>query len=259
MSSEIDANPHGFTRDIEVENAAVRFLNLSPEKIKRMRIIDLTEKVKRFVDSDATTGIHRSHRRTPLPTLSEEDEKVMSSSEIKEGPPVVTSGIRMALAEIPEEPDLKGLELLAVPLNVSDWCRQQDGLLKLHNQVTAVLQTASELENAIQRKKELIAQYCEDLDDEDIITTKETIQTDAKQLILIAKWVNAILDDLTLLIRRRQSVQLKFTDIPGGNRVKISSKMQVKTLKMRSLYNAILVRLDCLQIPKLDEPTNAHA
>jgi hypothetical protein len=260
MATE-ELNPHGFSRDIDVEMAAVKFLGLEPEKVKRMRIIDLIEKVKRFVDGDAVAGIPRKNvaassapkRTVPLPTVSETDEKFMTASEIHNGPPVVTSGIRMALSEIPQEQDLKGLELVTINLNVNSMCKQKDGLHKLNEHVNTVLQIASELESSINKKKELLALHSEIINDDDLIVTKEAIQLDAKQLTIISSWVNAVLDDLSILIRERQNVQLKFTNIPGGNRVKISAQMQVTTLKMKALYQALSARLECLQIPKLEK------
>ena len=258
MSAEDIVNPHEFVRDVDVENAAVKFLGLHPEKVKRTLLSELTNSVKRFVThGDATDCLEprsrESRRRGVEHTITEEDEAFLTASEINNDDLLVVSGgIRMALAEVPEEPDLKGLELLTVKLNVSTMCKQKDGLYTLSLHVQNVLKIANELETSISRKKELIALHSEVFDEDDLIITRESIQLDAKQLLIISNWVSAVLDDLSILIRERQNIQLKFTNIAGGNKVKISEQMQIKTLKMKSLHHALLARLDCLQIPRFD-------
>lgn len=258
MSTEAD-NPYGFSRDLDVENAAVKFLRVQPEKVKRMRLIDLKDQVRMFVTRHADTelkAVSNKHDPPVMPTVTESEQEALTTSELEEVPLVPTTGaIRMALADVDmNDPDMKGLDLLTVPINVAAWCKETDGLHKLNAQVNAVLQTASELENAIQEKKLLLAQFSDTLDADDTSHAQKIIQKEARQLTLISKWISALLDDLIVLIRKRQDVQLKFTNIRGGNKTDIAQSLQVKTLRMKSIYSAILARLDCLQIPKLDQP-----
>ena len=264
-----------FSRDPDVENAAVNLMGMSAEQVKRMRLVDVRELVKNRVEQEHALEEHGSavedvvlpapQPRTPPrmqpPPLLAREQMVMTASEVGLVDPLAGSaGIRQVMATIPESDDeLKGLDFLLTPLNVNAWCVESDGLTKLTKHVHRVLEVATDLEQAVREKHSILGLHKAVLDAEDIEEVHRSIQVDARQLAIIFKWLSAVLDDIAQHIRMRLEVQSKYQNIRRGSTTKLCDKMHAKSLKLRALHNAISARCECLQIPKLIQAATAES
>ena len=279
------ANPHGFTRDVEIENAAVN-LGMSPDEVKRMRIMDVRTTVQRFVDAQdraakpeggkgalPTVDEDEEHEEVvlptprqrsvdpPVPTPSEINQDVMTPSEVQvlhtetggfmQRP---FSSIRQMAAQVEAEsaaePEMKGIEYLTTPVDVDGLVvKNSEGLMKLADHVHTVLDAANNFEAAIREKGQIIAIHRGVLDAQDVGDIEQSIELDRRRLIIVYKWLTGIQHDLDRLIRKRVEVETMLMRIPNGNCAALCDKMHQKIVQMRAVYNVIAVRGDCLQIP----------
>lgn len=276
MAAEADANPHGFSRDVEVENAAVN-LGIAPEQVKRMLISKVRETVARLIDENGSQLLppvpeeaaeHRDEGATtpraaavPEPTPSQIDQHVLAPSEIQGlyrdtggfmTPPC--SSIRQVTAQVDVEAnsaaDMKGIEYLLAPVNVDQLIVQSsDGLVKMSEQINTVLVAASNFEASVREKVQIVAIHQGVLTKEDVDDINQSIDLDRRRLMLVNKWLTGIMHDLERLIRGRMQVQSQLMQIRGGNTVGLCKRIDEKTVKLRALYTFISTRADCLQIP----------
>lgn len=266
-----------FTRDPEVEAAAMSLLGMSADSIKRMRIPDLRNMVKQYVeDQDAKarnkepcddqyielpTPANVSKPRVQTPrSRSRLDpldvrRNILGPSELGMAadmsvlPVAQTSSIRQAAASLPDAPEMKGIEYLTAPINVNEWCNQQQGMERLSEHLTTVLSNATELEESIKTKKQIQIAHSSILDAADSGWIDESVEIDIRQLHVISKYLTAILDDLNTLIRARLEAQSKLESIKRGNCTALIEKIHAKTLKLRAIHNVVSARRDVLQIP----------
>lgn len=261
---------YSFTRDPEVEHAAVNALGIAPEQVLRMRIDDVRALVEDFIRSHS--GVedfaqrqslefqqdHAEPTRPKTPLLAPAHRNTMADSELhmaygdnvfqlSEDP---TPGIQQAMAMIAEDDeDVKDMRLLTMPINVNEWCRAKEGLVRLNDHVHKVLRIANELEESIQEKTRIMAMNRTVLDEEDVQWIQDTTTTDSKQLTVIIKWLRAIISDLNQVIQQRLQVQTSLKR--SRNSAMLCDKMHKKTLAMRSIHTAISARCDCMQVPLL--------
>lgn len=249
-----DGNPHKFTRDVEVENAAVHILDMTPSDVKRTRIAELRELVKTFVESrDSDIGYQTPPRCTPL--LNTTQKAVVSDSEMGLYPlqpnEYPTDCVRMFTESIPEyNEDLKGIEYITLPINVNERVKATDGLKDLTNVIHNVLNYATDYENSAREKTQILSTNRSVLDEEDVKWITESISSNVKGLNIIHKWLKAVLLDLERLIQSRLQVEEDMRRIPRGNCISLIQKMHTKTLQMKSIHTVISAKCDCLQIPQ---------
>lgn len=245
------AQPPVFTRDPVVEEYAREFLKMSVEDIKRMRLADLQEVVGEFSRRREATLMEPVS--APVNTdISPRQTQALTGSELRLLPAAPHRTQREGLCELAtiEDDNLRGLEHLLTPLNVVSWCHEADGLSKLTQHIHRVLEVATELESAIKEKNAALTYHTAVLDPEDTEDIQISIQTDGRQLGVIFKWLQAVLDDIAQLIRQRLEVQSKLQHIRGGTGTKLCGKLHAKSLKLRALHSAITARCECLQIPQ---------
>ena len=249
-----DGNIHKFTRDVEVENAAVHILGMTPSDVKRTRIAEVKELVKTFMESrDSDIGCQTPPRSAPL--LNSTQKALVSDSEMGLYPftpnEYPTECVRMVTESIPEyDEDLKGIEYITSPINVNERVKAKDGLKDFKNHIYNVLTYAAEYENSAREKTQILSTNRSVLDDEDVEWFVESISSNVKALNIIHKWLKAVLLDLERLIQSRLQVEEDTKRIPRGNCIALIQKMHMKTLQMKSIHTAISAKCDCLQIPK---------
>lgn len=242
-----------FTRDPEVENAAVNLLRMSVDDVLRARIPDLKERVKDFIVRNHREGA--DGLEPPRRHATQRDRDALAASEIGLLEPAAPSaGIRQVMCTIPEgDEDMKGMEFLLTPIDVNARAKEADGLSGLSKHIYKVLEVATDLEQAAREKRKIVDMDAAVLDSDDIQCVTESIQADARQLVIIYKWLSAVLDDLAQLIRARMVVEDKFQQIHRGSCVKLCQKIRVRSLKLKALHSAVQARLECLQIPRMIE------
>jgi hypothetical protein len=262
MSDE--GNPHGFTRDVDVEIAAVNLFGMSADEVHRTRIMDLRDMVRQRI-MDADEGESKDQTTTkPSPmtprTVSRQAAGVVTDSEIgmlpqadmlrKMVPAMASKGVRRFMESIPAgEEDLKGLEYVTAPININSIVQASRGMEKLHEYVDSALNSATDAEHAIQQKTSILSMSRSVLDEEDTDWIRESMKCDTRRLLLIMKWMNGVMEDLMQLIRQRLDVESNLQEIPRGGCSAVIAKMHTKTMKMKTIYSVMSSRVDCIMVP----------
>jgi hypothetical protein len=222
-----------FRRDVELEQAAVNLLHWDPERVKRTSLSELERAVKSYVEQEQDTPI---------------DIRLnISEDEIPQVEAVVAPSMKQ-LAVIPEDDeDVKALDTLITPINVSSYVNATEGLLKLHKHIDKVFKLTAELETGVREKRQIMALHEGVLDDEDRGHIQTSIRVDHKQMTVLYKWLTGIMDDLSQLIRVRLDVQGKLQRIKHST-PDLSDKIHRRTLKLKAIYDTISSRVECMQI-----------
>lgn len=278
-------NPHRFTRDVDIENAAVN-LGMTPENVKRMRLESVRqfvqagiqgmtpENIKRMrLEGVCQTGIsmigHEQHAAAAaaapgLPTPSAINQDVITHSEIRDlydtgvfeqrRPVVVLPPPDASMQQVEvqlnpaNEPDMKGLEYLMAPINVSTMItHEKDGLVKLGEHINTVLETVGNMEASVRAKKQILMLNRNILNAEDIDDFEQSINADCRRMVIMGNWLRAINQTLNTFMQTRANVVSQVQRIPGNNAA-LCERMHKRTLQVRALYNVIATRCDCMQI-----------
>lgn len=253
-----------FTRDPEVESAAVDLLGMTEREVLRTPLPQLQAMVQNYLEDE--TGIRPAVSTVEvLPA----DRKVLATSELQMLPEEkndTTAGIRnmMANMTIKEEEEKKqkgpsssalvpkqeisANNVLRMPVNMEEWCRSVNGLKNFHEHVSKVLTLAGEYEKSIREQKQVLAVHKSILDEDDIRHIEDSIQTDMGEMAQLINWVSTRADELSSVIKTRLEVEEKLKSVKrtGQTNDALCNKLRLKTTKMRTLHSAMAARIECL-------------